>query len=162
MRSANPSCDEEKLDLALGFIEKAKEKGVNFYLPVDIVVADEFSADANTKVVDVDEIPADWEGMDIGPKTREIYAEVIKKSKLVVWNGPMGVFEMEPFCRRNATPSPKLARKRKDIRSSAAAIRRRPSRSSSWRTRWTTSPPAAAHRWSSWRVKHSGRSGTER
>ncbi|MDQ0902786.1 MULTISPECIES: phosphoglycerate kinase [unclassified Paenibacillus] len=89
--------DNEKLDLALSFIEKAKEKGVNFLIPVDIVVADKFSADANTQIVDVDGIPADWEGIDIGPKTRELYADVIAKSKLVVWNGPMGVFEIEPF-----------------------------------------------------------------
>lgn len=90
-------CDNEKLDVALGFIEKAKQLGKNFYLPVDIVVSDDFSADANTKVVSIDEIPADWEGIDIGPKTREIYADVIKNSKLIVWNGPMGVFEIEPF-----------------------------------------------------------------
>ncbi|PZM67349.1 phosphoglycerate kinase [Paenibacillus dendritiformis] len=90
-------CDNEKLDVALGFIEKAKKLGKNFYLPVDIVVSDDFSADANTKVVSIDEIPADWEGIDIGPKTREIYADVIKNSKLIVWNGPMGVFEIEPF-----------------------------------------------------------------
>ncbi|MFD3270819.1 phosphoglycerate kinase [Paenibacillus dendritiformis] len=90
-------CDNEKLDVALGFIEKAKQLGKNFYLPVDIVVSDDFSADANTKVVSIDEIPADWEGIDIGPKTRDIYADVIKNSKLIVWNGPMGVFEIEPF-----------------------------------------------------------------
>ncbi|MBP1964838.1 MULTISPECIES: phosphoglycerate kinase [Paenibacillus] len=89
--------DNSKLDLALSFIEKAKEKGVNFLLPVDIVVTDKFSADANTQIVDIDSIPADWEGIDIGPKTRELYADVIAKSKLVVWNGPMGVFEIEPF-----------------------------------------------------------------
>ncbi len=89
--------DKEKLDVALGFIEKAKELGKNFYLPEDIVVTDEFSADANTKVVDIDGIPADWEGVDIGPKTRAKYAEVIKNSKLVVWNGPMGVFDIAPF-----------------------------------------------------------------
>lgn len=89
--------DNEKLDLALEFIEKAKAKGVNFQLPVDIVVTDDFSADANTKIVDRDGIPADWEGIDIGPKTREAYAEVIKNSKLIVWNGPMGVFEIDPF-----------------------------------------------------------------
>ena len=77
--------------------EKAKEKGVNFLIPVDIVVADKFSADANTQIVGVDGIPAEWEGIDIGPKTRELYADVIAKSKLVVWNGPMGVFEIEPF-----------------------------------------------------------------
>lgn len=89
--------DESKLDVSLGFIEKAKSLGKNFYLPVDIVVADDFSASANTKVVDIDGIPAGWEGVDIGPKTRAIYADVIKNSKLVVWNGPMGVFEIEPF-----------------------------------------------------------------
>jgi len=90
-------CDNEKLDTALGFIEKAKELGKNFMIPVDFVVTDDFSADANTKIVDVDGIPADWEGIDIGPKTRELYADVIKNSKLIVWNGPMGVFEIEPF-----------------------------------------------------------------
>ncbi|MDP4099467.1 phosphoglycerate kinase [Paenibacillus sp. P96] len=89
--------DESKLDVSLGFIEKAKSLGKNFYLPVDIVVSDDFSASANTQIVDIDGIPADWEGVDIGPKTRAIYADVIKNSKLVVWNGPMGVFEIEPF-----------------------------------------------------------------
>jgi len=90
-------CDNEKLETALGFIEKAKELGKNFMIPVDIVVSDDFSADANTQIVGVDGIPADWEGIDIGPKTRELYADVIKNSKLIVWNGPMGVFEIEPF-----------------------------------------------------------------
>lgn len=89
--------DNSKLDLALEFIEKAKKLGKNFVIPVDIVVTDDFSADANTKIVDVDSIPAEWEGIDIGPKTRELYADIIKNSKLVVWNGPMGVFEIEPF-----------------------------------------------------------------
>lgn len=89
--------DKDKLDVALGFIEKAKKLGKNFMLPVDIVISDDFSADANTDIVSIDQIPADWEGIDIGPKTRELYADVIKKSKLVVWNGPMGVFEIEPF-----------------------------------------------------------------
>jgi phosphoglycerate kinase len=89
--------DNSKLDLALSFVDKAKEKGVNFLLPVDIVVADAFSANANTQIVDIDGIPADWEGIDIGPKTRELYAKTIAESKLVVWNGPMGVFEIEPF-----------------------------------------------------------------
>lgn len=89
--------DESKLDVVLGFIEKAEKLGKKFYLPVDIVVSDDFSADANTQIVDIDSIPAEWEGVDIGPKTRAIYADVIKNSKLVVWNGPMGVFEIEPF-----------------------------------------------------------------
>lgn len=90
--------DESKLDVVLGFIEKAKKLGKNFMLPVDIVISDDFSASANTKIINVEEgIPSDWEGIDIGPKTRELYADVIAKSKLVVWNGPMGVFEIEPF-----------------------------------------------------------------
>ncbi|MDR6121697.1 phosphoglycerate kinase [Bacillus sp. SLBN-46] len=89
--------EEDKIDLAKSFMEKAKQKGVNFYMPVDVVVADDFSADANSKVVAIEEIPSDWEALDIGPKTREIYADVIKKSKLVIWNGPMGVFEIDKF-----------------------------------------------------------------
>lgn len=66
-------------------------------LPIDYVVTDDFSADANTQVVDREAIPAEWEGIDIGPKTRERYADIIANSKLIVWNGPMGVFEIEPF-----------------------------------------------------------------
>ncbi|MFJ8066082.1 phosphoglycerate kinase [Psychrobacillus sp. NPDC096426] len=89
--------EEDKIELAKEFIEKAKEKGVSFYLPIDVVVADEFSKDANTKVVDIDQIPSDWMGLDIGPKTAALYADVIKNSKLIIWNGPMGVFEMAAF-----------------------------------------------------------------
>src|SRR5579875_3326144 len=89
--------EEDKIDLAKSFMEKAKAKGVNFYIPVDAVVADDFSENANTKVVSIEEIPADWEALDIGPKTSEIYRDVIQKSKLVIWNGPMGVFEMDKF-----------------------------------------------------------------
>lgn len=89
--------EEDKIDLAKSYLDQAKEKGVNFYMPVDVVVADDFSNDANIKVVPIDSIPSDWEGLDAGPKTREIYADVIKKSKLVIWNGPMGVFELEAF-----------------------------------------------------------------
>jgi phosphoglycerate kinase len=68
-------------------------------MPVDVTVADDFSEQANTKVVAIEEIPADWEALDIGPKTIEIYRDVIKNSKLVIWNGPMGVFELEPFAK---------------------------------------------------------------
>ncbi|MEH7112660.1 phosphoglycerate kinase [Neobacillus niacini] len=89
--------EADKIDLANSFIEKAKEKGVNFYIPVDVIVADDFSADANSKVVAINEIPADWEALDIGPKTAEIYRDVIQNSKLVIWNGPMGVFEIDKF-----------------------------------------------------------------
>lgn len=93
----NSLVDNDKLDLALSFLQKAKEKGVNFLLPVDFVVADDFSAEANTQIVDIDGIPAEWEGIDIGPKSRELFAKAIADSKLIVWNGPMGVFEIEPF-----------------------------------------------------------------
>lgn len=89
--------EEDKIELAQSFMQKAKDNGVNLYMPVDAVVADEFSKDANTKVVAIEDIPADYMGLDIGPKTAEIYAEVIKNSKLVIWNGPMGVFEIDVF-----------------------------------------------------------------
>ncbi|MGD7043417.1 phosphoglycerate kinase [Jeotgalibacillus proteolyticus] len=89
--------EEDKIDLANEFIKKAEDKGVKFYMPKDVIVADDFSENANTKEVDIDSIPSDWEALDIGPKTREIYSDVIKQSKLVIWNGPMGVFELEPF-----------------------------------------------------------------
>lgn len=89
--------DEERLELAKELIAEAKERGVTFLLPVDVVVADRFAADAARKVVDVSEIPADWQGMDIGPKTRKLFAKEISRAKTIVWNGPMGVFEWEPF-----------------------------------------------------------------
>ncbi len=89
--------EEDKIELAKSFIEKAKAKGVQLHMPVDAVVANEFSQDAETQIVNVDAIPADWMGLDIGPKTAANYAEVIKNSKLIIWNGPMGVFEMDKF-----------------------------------------------------------------
>lgn len=89
--------EEDKMDLAKEFMQKAKDKGVHFVLPVDAVVADDFSEDANTKIVDIDQIPSDWEALDIGTKTRETFASIIKDSKLVIWNGPMGVFELNAF-----------------------------------------------------------------
>lgn len=89
--------EEDKMDLANKFIEKAKEKGVNFVLPKDVIIANDFAEDADTKIVSIDEIPADWEALDIGPETRKAYGELVDESKLVIWNGPMGVFEMNPF-----------------------------------------------------------------
>lgn len=89
--------EEDKIELAQSFIQKAKEKGVNLYVPIDAVVADSFSESAATKVVDVSNIEKGWMGLDIGPKTAELYDSVIRASKLVIWNGPMGVFEMAPF-----------------------------------------------------------------
>lgn len=89
--------EEDKIELAQSFIEKAKEKDVQFYLPIDAVVADTFAEDAQTQTVDIDSIPEGWMGLDIGPKTAELYADIIRKSNLIIWNGPMGVFEMVPF-----------------------------------------------------------------
>lgn len=82
---------------ALDMIEKAKEKGVKLLIPVDTVAADDFSNDANYKVVGRGEIPSDWEGLDIGPETCKIFADAVKDAKTVVWNGPMGCFEMPNF-----------------------------------------------------------------
>jgi len=93
----NSIVENDKLELALELIEKAKEKGVNLVLAVDAKIADAFSNDANTKFCKVSEIPDGWEGLDIGPETEKIYAEVIKKSKTILWNGPTGVFEFENF-----------------------------------------------------------------
>lgn len=101
--------EEDKIELAKSFIEKAKAKGVQLHMPVDAVVANEFSQDAETQIVDVDAIPADWMGLDIGPKTAANYAEVIKNSKLIIWNGPMGVFEMDKFANGTKTVADAMA-----------------------------------------------------
>lgn len=93
----NSICEEDKLDLALEIIEKAKQKGVNLYLSFDVVVADSFSNDAKTQVVDPMNVPDGWEGLDCGPESRKFYADIIKKSKTVLWNGPCGVFEFDNF-----------------------------------------------------------------
>lgn len=89
--------EEDYCDYALNMLKKAKEKGVNLLLPVDTVIADDFSNDANSKVVKAGEIPDKWEGLDIGPETQEIFCEAVKDAKTVVWNGPMGCFEMPNF-----------------------------------------------------------------
>ncbi|WP_342083218.1 phosphoglycerate kinase [Dyadobacter sp. OTU695] len=89
--------EADKQELTLELVEKAKAKGVNLILPLDTVIADKFSNDAERKVVEAGSIPDEWEGLDIGPKTIEIFADIIKKSKTVLWNGPMGVFEFPNF-----------------------------------------------------------------
>lgn len=93
----NSICENDKLDLALDLIGKAKEKGVNLVLAVDAKIADSFSNDAKTDFCNVNEIPDGWEGLDIGPETEKIFADVIKQSKTILWNGPTGVFEFENF-----------------------------------------------------------------
>ncbi len=95
--TGNSLVEEEKVDLAKSLIEKANAKNVNLLLPLDTIVADKFGADANTQNVDCDKIPEGWEGLDIGEKTREAFASAIANAKTVIWNGPMGVFEIEKF-----------------------------------------------------------------
>lgn len=89
--------EDEQLNLALELLEKAKAMGVQIHLPVDAVIADKFAADANTQTTDVNVIPAGWMGLDIGPKTIAQFSEVIRSCKTILWNGPMGVFEMPAF-----------------------------------------------------------------
>ncbi|HMO49833.1 MAG TPA: phosphoglycerate kinase [Kiritimatiellia bacterium] len=91
--------EEDKKDLAADLLKQAEARGVKLMLPVDNVVADAFSAEANHKVVPRTGIPGDWESLDIGPETATIYAEEIKKARTVIWNGPMGCFEMAPFAK---------------------------------------------------------------
>ena len=90
-------CETDKLDLALDIMKKAKEKGVNLVLGTDCVAADAFSNDANTMVCSVMDIPEGWEGLDAGPETRKAFADAIKGSKTILWNGPAGVFEFDNF-----------------------------------------------------------------
>lgn len=90
-------CEDDKLDLAREIMQKAKEAGVNLVLSDQAVIADSFSNDANTKLANPMDIPDGWEGLDIGPETREKFAKVIENSKTILWNGPVGVFEMPKF-----------------------------------------------------------------
>ena len=92
-------CEDDKQELALDILKKAKEKNVNVHLPVDVLAADSFSEFANTKVEPINEIPDGWQGLDAGPKSLENFAQVVKNSKTILWNGPLGVFEMEPFAK---------------------------------------------------------------
>ncbi|MBT2602721.1 phosphoglycerate kinase [Peribacillus frigoritolerans] len=105
----NSLLEEDKIELAKSFIESAKEKGVKLHLPIDAVVTAEFSPDAETDNVDIDAIPNDKMALDIGPKTSELFADVIKSSKLVIWNGPMGVFEFDKFANGTRTVAQALA-----------------------------------------------------
>lgn len=89
--------EDDRLQNALNILEDAKKRGVNIYIPVDAVCADNFANDANRKTCASNEIPDGWMGLDIGPETEKMYAEVIRNSKTILWNGPMGVFEMENF-----------------------------------------------------------------
>jgi phosphoglycerate kinase len=99
----NSICEDDKLDLALDILQKAKEKNVHIHIPVDVVAANAFSNDAQTQIVDVREIPDGWQGLDAGPKSLENFRKVIMESKTILWNGPLGVFEMENFAKGTIT-----------------------------------------------------------
>ncbi|MCH3881536.1 MULTISPECIES: phosphoglycerate kinase [Tenacibaculum] len=90
-------CEDDKMELALEILKKAKEKNVEIHIPVDVIAADSFSNDANTQVMDVTKIPSGWQGLDAGPKSRENFDAVVNKCKTILWNGPLGVFELENF-----------------------------------------------------------------
>ncbi|MCU4187945.1 phosphoglycerate kinase [Flavobacterium sp. HXWNR29] len=95
----NSICEDDKLELAIEILKQAKEKGVQIHLPVDVVAADSFSNDANTQIVDVNHIPDGWQGLDAGPKSLAIFRQIILDSKTILWNGPLGVFEIENFAK---------------------------------------------------------------
>lgn len=105
----NSLVEEDKIGLAKSFIRKAEEKGVKLHIPTDAVVASEFKADAETKIVRTDSIPEGWMGLDIGPETAAEYADVIRLSKTILWNGPMGVFEMDAFAEGTKTVAQAVA-----------------------------------------------------
>ena len=96
-KTGNSICEDDKQELALEILRLAKEKNVEIHIPVDVIAADNFSNNANTKIVNVREIPDGWQGLDVGPKSLEIFKEVILASKTILWNGPLGVFEMPNF-----------------------------------------------------------------
>ncbi|EAQ39681.1 phosphoglycerate kinase [Dokdonia genika] len=93
----NSICEDDKMDLALDILKQAKEKGVQIHIPVDVIAADDFANDANTKVSDITAIEDGWQGLDAGPASRENFDAVVKRAKTILWNGPLGVFEMETF-----------------------------------------------------------------
>jgi phosphoglycerate kinase len=90
-------CEDDKMELALEILKMAAAKNVQIHLPVDVLAADDFSNDANTQVVDVTKIPEGWQGLDAGPKSQQIFDEVVNSCKTILWNGPLGVFELETF-----------------------------------------------------------------
>ncbi|MFB9056789.1 phosphoglycerate kinase [Mariniflexile ostreae] len=95
----NSICEDDKMELALEILKQAEQKNVKVHIPVDVVAADAFSNDANTQVVDINDIPDGWEGVDAGPESRKQFHDVVMQSKTILWNGPLGVFEMESFAK---------------------------------------------------------------
>ena len=107
-------CEDDKTALALDIMKQAEEKGVKIHLPVDVVAADAFSNDANTQIRDVRQIPDGWQGLDAGPKSLEIFDDVVNQSKTILWNGPLGVFEMENFAKGTIALGESIAKSTKN------------------------------------------------
>tara|TARA_B110000503_G_scaffold141407_1_gene234902 strand:+ start:61572 stop:62759 length:1188 start_codon:yes stop_codon:yes gene_type:complete len=106
-------CENDKMDLALAILEKAKNKNVSIHLPLDVVCGDDFSEEANTIEVDINNIPEGWEGMDVGPKSRVLFDKIINQSKTILWNGPVGVFELKKFSKGTIAIGESIARSTK-------------------------------------------------
>lgn len=143
----NSICEDDKLQLALDIIAKAKAKGVNLVLGTDCVAADAFSNDANTQICPSNDIPDGWEGMDAGPETRKAFAAVIEGAKTILWNGPAGVFEFDNFAAGSRAIAEAIAKATAEGAfsligggDSVACINK-----FAWPTRCPTSRPAAVH-----------------
>ena len=110
----NSICENDKIDLALSILEKAKEKNVSIHLPLDVICGDDFSEKANTIESEINNIPEGWEGMDVGPKSRALFDKIINESKTILWNGPVGVFELSKFSKGTIAIGESISRSTKN------------------------------------------------
>ena len=110
----NSICENDKTDLALSILEKAKEKNVSIHLPLDVVCGDDFSEEANIRESEINNIPEGWEGMDAGPKSRKLFDKIINESKTILWNGPVGVFELSKFSKGTIAIGESISRSTKN------------------------------------------------
>ena len=110
----NSICENDKTDLALSILEKAKEKNVSIHLPLDVICGDDFSEKANTIESEINNIPEGWEGMDVGPKSRALFDKIINESKTILWNGPVGVFELSKFSKGTIAIGESISRSTKN------------------------------------------------
>jgi phosphoglycerate kinase len=110
----NSICENDKIDLALSILEKAKEKNVSIHLPLDVVCGDDFSEEANIRESEINNIPEGWEGMDAGPKSRKLFDKIINESKTILWNGPVGVFELSKFSKGTIAIGESISRSTKN------------------------------------------------
>ncbi len=152
----NSLVEEDKLDLANALIKKAKEKDVNLHLPIDSIVADKFDNEANQKVANNHAIEDGWMGLDIGPEAREVFKNVITQSKTILWNGPMGVFEMDNFAQGTKTVAEAVVEATKEELSRLLAAVTQQQRLTAWAMEmmYPTYPPAVGHCSSIWKAKN--------